>query len=113
MPLNFSEGDHLKDEKLRDELYVSCWHNDPAESAAMWSLYSTKESGIAIQTTSDRFSDALQNCQKEVELAAVEYMEIFPGLFSGKALAYQASQLPARAGGPGYHSGCGLQKAWA
>src|SRR5262249_48555403 len=65
MRLNFSEGDHLKDKKLRDELYVSCWHNDPAESAAMWSLYSTKESGIAIKTTSDRLSDALQNCQRK------------------------------------------------
>src|ERR1051326_5853547 len=38
--LSIPDGQHLKDEKLRTELYVSCWHSNPHESAAMWSLYS-------------------------------------------------------------------------
>jgi hypothetical protein len=80
--LSIPDGQHLKDEKLRTELYVSCWHSNPHESAAMWSLYS-KTSGLAIRTTSNRLADALRDCQPRVELAAVQYSDIVPGLLSG------------------------------
>jgi hypothetical protein len=72
----------VRDEKIRDELYVSCWHSNPGETAAMWSLYS-RTSGLAIRTTSDRFAHALRNCLPEVELAAVEYADIVSGMAAG------------------------------
>jgi len=53
-------GQHVRDKKLRDELYVSCWHSNQHESAAMWALYS-RTSGIAIRTTAGRFVRALRD----------------------------------------------------
>ncbi len=83
VPIPISEGSFLKDEKLPDEVYVSCWHSAHEESAAMWSIYSGN-SGIAIMTTSDLLCASLRSCDKEVELAAVEYKEMTPGLMSGR-----------------------------
>ena len=49
----------------------------------MWSLYSGN-SGIAIETTSNRLADSLRTCERDIELAAVEYMPITPGLLSSR-----------------------------
>ena len=76
------DGEYLKDERLRCELYVSCWHSGQEQSAAMWSVYSRKN-GIAIKTSSDLLVHALRGCQANVELAAVQYLEITPGLVCG------------------------------
>lgn len=86
-PINMFPGDgvFLTDPKIH-EWYVSCWHANQGESAAMRSLYS-KDSGVAIKTTTEHFSNALGNCQEEVELAAVDYLEIVPGLMSGRPWA--------------------------
>ena len=59
--LSIPEETLLKDRKLPDEMYVSCWHGAEEESAAMWSLYSSK-SGMAIKTTSDQLGDSLRGC---------------------------------------------------
>jgi hypothetical protein len=76
-------GEFFKDQKIGQELYVSCWHANEGQSAAMWSLYS-KDSGIAIRTTTEHLRDALLNWQREVELAAVEYLESVPRFMCGK-----------------------------
>jgi hypothetical protein len=81
--ISIPDGKHLKDENLTAEMYVSCWHSGSEESAAMWSLYSGN-SGIAIETTADRLGDSLRSCEKDIEIAAVEYMQITPGLLSGR-----------------------------
>jgi hypothetical protein len=49
----------------------------------MWSLY-LRDNGIAITTTSERLADALRDYRPSVELTAVEYAEIIPGLLSGR-----------------------------
>ena len=79
--LSIPDGEYLRDENLPAELYVSCWHSNPHESAAMWSLYS-RDNGIAIKTTSNRLADALRDCRPRVDFAAVEYADIVPGLMS-------------------------------
>jgi hypothetical protein len=38
-------------EQLRKTMFVSCWHMNENESAAMWKLYSKSDESIAIQTT--------------------------------------------------------------
>lgn len=48
----------------RDAFYahcfaVSCWHENAAESDAMWALYAQRDAGIAIKTTVGRVVDAL------------------------------------------------------
>lgn len=40
---------------------INCWHLNEFESAAMWSLYTNKNQGIAIQTTYNRFKNCFFN----------------------------------------------------
>jgi Protein of unknown function (DUF2971) len=40
---------------------ASCWHINDGESEAMWQLYASAGSGIAIESTKDRLEAALQN----------------------------------------------------
>jgi hypothetical protein len=47
-------------EELRRLTKISCWHMNEGESAAMWSLYVREKRGIAVQTTVDRLTSALQ-----------------------------------------------------
>src|SRR5208283_350515 len=80
------EGDFLKDEKIRGEMFVSCWHNSEHESAAMWHQCS-RGSGIAIKTTSDRLVEALQKAEEEVEIAPIGYTEVAPPFLPHKLIA--------------------------
>jgi hypothetical protein len=46
-------------EKHRKTTYLSCWHLNQYESAAMWDQYSRENQGIAIQSTVGDTIDAL------------------------------------------------------
>lgn len=59
----------------RDILFVSCWHANDYESAAMWDLYSSKSSGVAIRTTVGDLKDALAG-EVDYMLGQVEYVDI-------------------------------------
>src|SRR5208282_4088602 len=72
----------IRDEHIRDHLYVNCWHCNPDESAAMWAVYS-KTSGVAITTTLARLQAALADAPQEIEIAAVHYVPISPGFAAG------------------------------
>jgi hypothetical protein len=43
----------------RKSRYVNCWHISAHESSAMWSIYTSRGSGIAISSTYDRLDSAL------------------------------------------------------
>ena len=48
---------------LRNWTYVSCWHMNEHESAAMWKLYAKTNEAITIQSTFKRLHDCLpENC---------------------------------------------------
>jgi len=53
---------------------VSCWHNNPSESAAMWELYLKQNEGIAIKTTFEGLKDAFAKSEIEVTGGLVEYV---------------------------------------
>lgn len=53
---------------------VSCWHESPRESAAMWSLYSKKRDGIAVKTTFDSLSKSFR-CGEDVFIGRVNYID--------------------------------------
>jgi hypothetical protein len=72
----------LKDEHILDDLYVNCWHSNPDESAAMWSVYS-RTSGVAVTTTLSRLQVALGDAPQNIEIAAVQYEAITPGFAAG------------------------------
>lgn len=52
--------------------YVSCWHMNEAESAAMWKLYSKSDEAICIRTDYNTLAAALPDT---VMLGAVQYVD--------------------------------------
>ncbi len=70
---------------LRQHTFVSCWHMNDVESAAMWKLYVSQNEGIAIQTTFDRFTASFQGDESnifDVHVGRVRYLDydrdVFP-----------------------------------
>lgn len=59
---------------MRRTTYISCFHINDFESAAMWSLYS-KNSGIAIQTTVQQLIDAMREEEKNIYIGEVGYYD--------------------------------------
>ena len=60
--------------ELRRRVYLSCWHQNPGESLAMWNLYADK--GIAVQTTVARLKDALDGfAEQTIYIGKVEYLD--------------------------------------
>jgi hypothetical protein len=62
---------------LRLHTFVSCWHLNDVESAAMWKLYVPNNEGVAIQTTFERLVGAFQGDENglfQVHVGKVEYL---------------------------------------
>ena len=51
-------------ESARKHTYISCWHENSVESAAMWKLYLKSDEGIALQTTFSRFKECFHREEK-------------------------------------------------
>lgn len=49
----------ITNEWMRQWTFVSCWHMNEVESAAMWRLYAQTIEAVAVQTTFQRLADAL------------------------------------------------------
>ena len=43
----------------REWTYISCWHANQYESAAMWNLYAKTEEAVAIETTYEKLAEVL------------------------------------------------------
>lgn len=54
---------------------VNCWHLNPHESAAMWSLYLKSNEGIAIQSTYERFCESFHKASMPVFVGQVRYID--------------------------------------
>ena len=50
--------------KLGNRFLVNSWHMNEYESAVMWDIYSTRDFGIAIQSTIKRLCDSLEKYRK-------------------------------------------------
>ena len=44
---------------MRRFVLISCWHENPYESEAMWKLYSRETDGIAVKTNFGSFKQSL------------------------------------------------------
>jgi hypothetical protein len=56
--------------------YLSCWHVNPIESAAMWGLYTDPSRGIAIQSTVGRLIRSLSAAEtREINVGMVAYID--------------------------------------
>jgi len=56
-------------------VYVSCWHCNEYESAAMWGLYLKSDEGIAIQSTVDRLVESFSGCHDPIFIGDVHYID--------------------------------------
>jgi hypothetical protein len=52
---------------------ISCWHENPSESDAMWALYAQRDAGIAIKSTVDRVLNAFASSKRNITIAKVNY----------------------------------------
>jgi hypothetical protein len=69
---------------LPTNTFINCWHINDGESDAMWSIYSSRTHGVAVQSTIERLSSALRlptpmqshpDLLKPVFIAPVEYAD--------------------------------------
>lgn len=64
-------------QRMRQTVFVSCWHRDQDDSAAMWALYGKSECSVALTTTVGRLADCLAKAKLPHDLAIekVEYIK--------------------------------------
>lgn len=70
----FQKRDELF-QKTRKHTIINCWHVNECESAAMWDIYASQNSGIAIQSTFGRFRTVLNDLKEEVVIGKVKYID--------------------------------------
>ena len=69
--IDLADGDF---ERFREFIYVNCWHRNDYESEAMWSLYATRDRGIAICTDFDSLKRSIVDT-RTVRIGEVSYMD--------------------------------------
>jgi len=63
--------------RMRQSVYINCWHRNQDDSAAMWALYGKSDCAVALTTTVGQLSDTLREADTEHEawIARVEYVK--------------------------------------
>lgn len=59
----------------KTRLLTNCWHLNYFESAAMWDLYSNRNSGIAIQSTFRRLCNSFHKTNFTIHIGEVKYID--------------------------------------
>ena len=59
----------------RRNYYVNCWHAADHESIAMWKIYASPGSGVAIVTNGARLETAISANERQLHLGAVRYAD--------------------------------------
>jgi hypothetical protein len=62
-----------EDEILRKQSFVSCWRYGREESAIFWNAYINDRNGVAVETTLDTLSSAMERADREVLIGKVNY----------------------------------------
>jgi hypothetical protein len=76
--------EHFK-RRMRESVFINCWHRSQDDSAAMWALYGKSECAVALTTTVGQLADTLEAAQHEhgkeraeehaVSIARVDYVK--------------------------------------
>jgi hypothetical protein len=61
--------------KIRKSTFVSCWHMNTFESAAMWSQYLKSGEGVAIRSTFANFCKCFAQTPRTITGGVVEYLD--------------------------------------
>lgn len=73
-PRSHAEVDREAHESWRRFTMVNCWCMSDEESDALWRVYASPLSGIALKTTFDAFSKSLI-CPEQVSVGVVQYID--------------------------------------
>ena len=78
-----SEGDNPRmslqkvlavNQTMRESVFMNCWHENESESTAMWSLYASRDRGIAIKTDVGSLSRSF-TCDEKIYIGRVSYVD--------------------------------------
>src|SRR3989344_369754 len=72
--------------QIREHVYISSWHMNSHESAAMWNLYSQGGKGIAIQSTFKGLKNSFKNLKEDIFIGKVKYIDYDKDLIDTKNL---------------------------
>lgn len=63
--------------RMRETVFINCWHRDRDDSAAMWALYGKSDCAVALTTTVGQLEDTLLRLNLPYDLAIekVEYVK--------------------------------------
>lgn len=75
MPNQYLSSLDERNELVKKNMFISCWHINKAESKDMWNLYLTEESnGISIQTTYNKLHKVFDENQDIINIGQVKYI---------------------------------------
>jgi hypothetical protein len=63
--------------RMRESVFINCWHRSQDGSAAMWALYGKSECAVALTSTVGQLADALAGVEREhdIWIERVEYVK--------------------------------------
>jgi len=63
--------------RMRESVFINCWHRSQDDSAAMWALYGKSDCAVALTTTVGQLADTLKGVDDRhaVWIARVEYVK--------------------------------------
>jgi hypothetical protein len=60
---------------MTQKMFISCWHQNEGESAAMWKLYLKSDEGVALRTTCDRLRRCFKETTHDIFIGEVQYVD--------------------------------------
>ena len=62
--------------RMRESVFINCWHRNQDDSAAMWALYGKSECAVALTTTVGQLEDIVAGiAAHRISIARVEYVK--------------------------------------
>jgi hypothetical protein len=63
--------------RMRESVFINCWHRSQDDSAAMWALYGKSDCAVALTTTVGQLAGTLESIEEDhaISIARVEYVK--------------------------------------
>ena len=63
--------------RMRESVFINCWHRSQDDSAAMWALYGKSDCAVALTTTVGQLAATLEGIEEDhaISIARVDYVK--------------------------------------
>jgi hypothetical protein len=63
--------------RMRESVFINCWHRNQDDSAAMWALYGKSDCAVALTTTVGQLAGTLEGIEEDhaISIARVDYVK--------------------------------------